>query len=49
MLSERLAVEQILNIIDAINETRRHAENNVNLSILTTSFCSNLYNIANNR
>lgn len=49
MLSERLTVQQILNIIDAINETRRHAENNVNLSILTTSFCSNLYNIANNR
>lgn len=47
ILSEKLSVKQILALINFTNKTENFVEKNINISILTTCFCSNLFSIAN--
>lgn len=47
ILSEKLSVKQILALIEHTNQTENFVKKNINISILTTYFCSNLFNIAN--
>ena len=46
-LSEKLSMKQVLNLIDIIHCTKDYVEKNVNLSNVTTFFCSNLFKISN--
>ena len=40
-------MKQVLNLIDIIHCTKDYVEKNVNLSNVTTFFCSNLFKISN--
>ena len=46
-LSEKLSMKQVLNLIDIIHCTKDYVEKNVNLSNVTTFFCSNLFKRSN--
>ncbi len=45
-LSENLSTKQILNLIDVTDKSKDYLDKNVNLSILSSYFCSNLHRIA---
>lgn len=48
VLSEKFSVNQILKMMETINCTKKYIEKNINMSILTIFFCSNLFKISNN-
>lgn len=45
-LSESLSPKQLLKIIGVVGETKKYLDKNVNTSIITSFFCSNLYSFA---
>lgn len=47
MLSEKLSIKQTFELINITNLSKKFIEKNMNMSILTTFFCSNVFKMSN--
>lgn len=48
ILAEKLSTAQLLRLIDVVAQTKGYVERNVNLQILSTDFCSKMFQVATN-